>query len=88
MDLYQPEILWSDGEFDAHSDYWKVKEFIAWLYNESPVNSTVVINDRWGNGENFIDYLNTLINYPRENKLIFSTHFRNPLQVWGVLDMC
>ncbi|ESO99506.1 hypothetical protein LOTGIDRAFT_158597 [Lottia gigantea] len=45
---YKPEIIWSDGEWEASSDYWDSKQFIAWLYNDSPVKDTVVTNDRWG----------------------------------------
>ena len=30
------------------SSTWKSEDFLAWLYNESPVSSTVVVNDRWG----------------------------------------
>ncbi len=26
----------------------KVNEFLAWLYNESPVKENIVVNDRWG----------------------------------------
>ncbi|XP_052781581.1 alpha-L-fucosidase-like [Mya arenaria] len=47
---YLPEILWSDGDWEGTDEYWKAKEFIAWLYNDSPVKDTIVINDRWGNG--------------------------------------
>lgn len=45
---YLPEIIWTDGEWETEDDYWLAKEFLAWLYNESPVKDTVVVNDRWG----------------------------------------
>ncbi|OXA64236.1 Plasma alpha-L-fucosidase [Folsomia candida] len=47
---YKPEIIWSDGDWEAEEGYWKSKEFLAWLYNSSPVKNTVVVNDRWGRG--------------------------------------
>ncbi len=45
---YQPEVIWTDGEWDYNSDTLKSTEFLSWLYNESPVKETVVVNDRWG----------------------------------------
>ncbi|SDL74940.1 alpha-L-fucosidase [Siphonobacter aquaeclarae] len=45
---YKPDIVWTDGEWDHPSDVWKSTEFLAWLYNESPVKEEVVVNDRWG----------------------------------------
>lgn len=45
---YKPDILWTDGEWDYPSEVWKSTEFLAWLYNESPVKDEVVVNDRWG----------------------------------------
>ena len=48
VNRYEPDILWTDGEWDHLSDKWKSTEFLAWLYNESPVKDKVCINDRWG----------------------------------------
>ncbi|CAD6190565.1 unnamed protein product [Caenorhabditis auriculariae] len=47
---YRPEIVWSDGEWDKTDEYWRSREFLAWLYNSSPVKESVVVNDRWGAG--------------------------------------
>ncbi|KAJ8974173.1 hypothetical protein NQ317_004850 [Molorchus minor] len=49
VENYNVSILWSDGEWEANSDYWNSTSFLAWLYNESPVKDEVVVNDRWGN---------------------------------------
>lgn len=45
---YQPDIIWPDGEWEHPSETWKSTSFLAWLYNESPVKNSVVVNDRWG----------------------------------------
>jgi alpha-L-fucosidase len=45
---YSPDIVWTDGEWDHPSETWRSTEFLAWLYNESPVKDQVVVNDRWG----------------------------------------
>ena len=51
--LLQPDVIWGDGDGDApctHDSvkYWKSPEFFSWLYNESPVKNTVLVNSRWG----------------------------------------
>eukprot|EP01121_Diplochlamys_sp_Union-15-3_P021986 TRINITY_DN921_c0_g1_i1.p1 TRINITY_DN921_c0_g1~~TRINITY_DN921_c0_g1_i1.p1 ORF type:complete len:451 (-),score=63.65 TRINITY_DN921_c0_g1_i1:35-1387(-) len=51
VNKYQPEVIWSDGDWEMSDTYWKSTEFLAWLYNDSPVKDTVVVNDRWGIGD-------------------------------------
>ena len=48
VNRYKPDIFWPDGEWDHPSETWRSTEFLAWLYNESPVKQSVVVNDRWG----------------------------------------
>lgn len=48
---YQPAVIFSDGEWDRPSSYWKSPEFLAWLYNNAPNKDEVVVNDRWGNDD-------------------------------------
>lgn len=50
---YQPDVFWTDGDWDAPAETWKSQEFLAWLYNESPVKNKIVVNDRWGSGVRF-----------------------------------
>jgi alpha-L-fucosidase len=45
---YTPDILWTDGEWEKSSKEWKSEDFLAWLYNDSPVKENIVVNDRWG----------------------------------------
>lgn len=47
---YSPDVLWADGEWDMEDDKWKSKQFLSWLFNESVVKESIVINDRWGKG--------------------------------------
>ena len=45
---YEPSLIFADGgEWDGTDEYWKTKDFLAWLYNDSPVKNEVVVNDRF-----------------------------------------
>ncbi len=48
VNRYKPDLFWTDGEWDYPSEDWKSTDFLAWLFNESPVKETVCVNDRWG----------------------------------------
>lgn len=50
VETFEPHVWWSDGDWEAHPEFWGSQEFLAWLYNESPVKDMVVTNDRWGVG--------------------------------------
>lgn len=48
-DKYEADIIWPDGEWDFPSSRHCSEKYLAWLFNESKVKDTVVVNDRWGN---------------------------------------
>lgn len=53
INTYQPDVFWTDGDWEAPAETWKSQEFLTWLYNESPVKDKIVVNDRWGEGVRF-----------------------------------
>ena len=53
INTYQPDVFWTDGDWDLPAETWKSQEFLTWLYNESPVKDRIVVNDRWGSGLRF-----------------------------------
>ncbi|MFC1639388.1 alpha-L-fucosidase [Gemmatimonadota bacterium] len=48
---YAPAVIFSDaGEWDHDEEFWRTKDFLAWLYNNAPNKDEVVVNDRWARG--------------------------------------
>jgi alpha-L-fucosidase len=51
VENYHPSLIFADGgEWDGSYEYWGTKEFLSWLYSESPVKDEVVVNDRFAKG--------------------------------------
>lgn len=48
VNRYHPAVLWTDGEWEHPSGVWKSTQFLAWLFNDSPVKDYIAVNDRWG----------------------------------------
>ena len=48
VNRYEPDLVWTDGEWGQTSDVWESTRFLSWLFNESLVKNTVAVNDRWG----------------------------------------
>ena len=48
VENYRPYTLFTDGEWEHPSATWHATEFLQWLFNESSVRDTIVVNDRWG----------------------------------------
>jgi alpha-L-fucosidase len=52
IDLYHPDFFYFDGEWDHPEAFWKIKEVVAYFYNEAQKrNQEVFVNDRFGKGE-------------------------------------
>ena len=48
---YNPSLIFSDaGEWLYDDEFWKTKDFLSWLYNDSARNKEIVVNDRWCKG--------------------------------------
>ena len=47
---YRPSFVYFDGQWEFPLDSFQMREFLAWLYSDSPCKDEVVVNDRFGNG--------------------------------------
>ena len=54
VNKYAPEVIWSDGDWEAPDTYWDAPSFLSWLATNSSVAQTAVWNDRWGGGSNCV----------------------------------
>ena len=46
VDTFEPQVIWSDGDWEADPDYFGSKDFLSWLFSDSLVKDEVVTNDR------------------------------------------
>ena len=47
--IYEPDLLWTDGDWISTSEYWHSNEIVAWLYNwAEKENRELCLTDRWG----------------------------------------
>jgi len=49
IELYHPDFFFFDGEWDHPESFWKMKEVVAYYYNQAAKrNQEVFVNDRFG----------------------------------------
>lgn len=52
IDLYHPDFFYFDGEWDHPEPFWKMKEVVAYFYNQAEKRKQeVFVNDRFGKDE-------------------------------------
>ena len=75
IDLYHPDFFFFDGEWDHPESFWKMKEVVAYYYNEAAKrNQEVFVNDRFGKGDrgNHGDLYNVEYGFDKGNEGLLS----------------
>ena len=75
IDMYHPDFFFFDGEWDHPESFWKMKEVLAYYYNEAAKrNQEVFVNDRFGKGERgkHGDLYNVEYSYDKESEGLLS----------------
>jgi alpha-L-fucosidase len=50
IDIYDPDILWFDGEWQRSAEYYRTMDLVAYFYNNANGRKEVAVNDRLGSG--------------------------------------
>ncbi|MEN7551740.1 alpha-L-fucosidase [Rapidithrix thailandica] len=53
IDLYDPDLIWFDGEWDTPIEDMKTPEIVSYYYNQAAGRKEVAVNDRMGKGVRF-----------------------------------
>lgn len=71
IDLYNPDFIYFDGEWDHPSEFWKSRDLVSYFYNEAEKRGQkVLVNDRFGNDarEKHGDVYNVEYNFNKETE--------------------
>ena len=71
IDLYQPDFIYFDGEWDNPPEFWKSRELVSYYYNQAESRGQkVLINDRYGKGARGVhgDVFNVEYHFENQNE--------------------
>ena len=71
IDMYSPDFLYLDGEWDQPPEFWRTRELVAYYYNRAlDRGQDVLVNDRYGKGSRGLhgDVYNVEYQYDNESE--------------------